>query len=646
MAGASRGAREGAGLIGVALAILGAAWVSESLVHAWVFHEGGLLYELVPHDAHDWWNKAIYGGAALALVCYALLISGRRARSLAALRLRDRAVSASSDGIVITDPTLPDNPIVHVNPAFERITGYSAREAIGRNCRVLQNGDRDQPALADLREAIREGKEWSGVLRNYKKDGTPFLNELRLAPVRDEKGRLVNHIGVLEDVTERGALEARLEHQALHDSLTGLPNRRLFAERLGRALSRPNGGAREGQAAVLFVDIDDFKSVNDSLGHWAGDELLAEFARRLKVSVRPGDTVARLGGDEFAVLLEGVAEERAAADVAERTIEELGRKPFAIGGRQILAAPSIGIAVSGHAERDWEDLLRRADLALHRAKEQGKALYRVFTPDIDERLQKRLNLEGGLREAIERGEFRVLYQPKVSIASGEIVSMEALVRWEHPERGLLPPSEFLALAEETGLIVPIGEWVLGEACRQAREWHERYPKDPPLSTSVNLSAKQFRRPDLAERVGAVLSESGLNPRALTLEITESTAMEDAPATTEALRKLKVRGVRIEVDDFGTGYSSLSYLKRFPVDYLKVDRSFVAGLGKNPEDEGIVRAVVELAHTLGLEVVAEGVETGEQLGLLREMGCELAQGHYFWGALSAEAAGELLAAYHA
>ncbi len=245
-----------------------------------------------------------------------------------------------------------------------------------------------------------------------------------------------------------------------------------------------------------------------------------------------------------------------------------------------------------------------------------------------------------------RGEFGVFYQPKVSIGSGEIVGMEALVRWEHPERGLLAPSEFLVFAEETGLIVPIGERILEEACRQAKEWQERYPKDPPLSISVNLSAKQFRQPDLAEYVGAVLRECAMDPRGLTLEITESTAMEDANATAEALRKLKVRGVRIEVDDFGTGYSSLSYLRRFPVDYLKVDRSFVAGLGKNPEDEGIVRAVVELAHTLGLEVVAEGVETGEQLGLLRDMGCILAQGRYFWGPLPAEAAEELLAAYHA
>ncbi len=315
--------------------------------------------------------------------------------------------------------------------------------------------------------------------------------------------------------------------------------------------------------------------------------------------------------------------------MAKRVIEELRREPFSIEGHQIFAIPSIGVAVSGgHAagRGSADDLLRRANLALHRAKEEGKATFCRFTPDLEESRRARLKLEGQLREALEREEFRVLYQPKVSIESGEIVGMEALVRWEHPERGMLAPSEFLELAEETGLIVPIGRWVLQEACRQAKEWQERYPKDPPLAMSVNLSAKQFRQPDLAEDVGAVLQGCGLDPSGLTLEITESTAMEDVDATAETLVKLKSMGVRIEVDDFGTSYSSLSYLKRFPVDYLKIDRSFVGGLGENSEDEEIVGAVVELAHTLGLEVVAEGVESGEQLGLLREMGCDTDPGY--------------------
>ncbi len=541
------------------------------------------------------------------------------------LKLRDRAIAASSNGIVITDPNRPDNPIIYVNQKFEQITGYGAEETVGQNCRFLAAGDREQPGVDELRLAIQEGREWSGPLRNYKKDGTPFWNELYIAPVRDEKGRIVNFIGVQKDVTERKVLEEKLAHQAFHDPLTDLPNRSLFLDRVDHALKRAE--RRGDRVAVLFMDLDNFKVVNDSLGHEVGDELLIAVAGRLRSCLRPADTAARLGGDEFVVLLEDVEDPEDATRVAVRVGEAI-RAPFRAGRHDLFVTTSVGVALGEGDGESAGDLLRNADLAMYRAKDGGKNSYAIFEPLMNEKALKRLGMEAELRRALEKKELRVYYQPKVSIRTGRILAQEALVRWEHPERGLISPAEFVPLAEETGLIIPLGRWVLEQSCRQLGEWQRLYPSDPPLGMSVNLSAAQFKRPDLGSSVAEVLRQTGLDPHTLILEITESMMVEDVGAALATLKELKSLGIKIAVDDFGTGYSSLSYLKHFPVDFLKIDRSFVAGLGRDPKDEGLVAASIELAHALKLEVVAEGVETEGQLERLRTLGCDMAQGFYF------------------
>ena len=401
---------------------------------------------------------------------------------------------------------------------------------------------------------------------------------------------------------------------------------------------------------MFFLDLDAFKVVNDSLGHETGDGLLVEVADRLVACMRPGDTAARFGGDEFAVLLEDVAGADDAVGVADRIATVLS-EPFELGGSEVYVSASVGVALGGGPSEDvagLEDLIRRADLAMYGAKKKGKAGHEVFDPSMNAAAHARLTLENDLRRAVERDEFKLFYQPKVRVAAvlpgAGIVGVEALVRWEHPERGLVSPAEFIPVAEETGLIVPIGRWILEEACRRAIEWQGIAGTDDPFVMGVNLSARQFADKGLVEDVARILGETGLAPEALDLEITESVVMDDAPTTANILRELKALGVRLSIDDFGTGYSSLSYLKRFPVDYLKVDRSFVGNIGQaggSSEDAVIVDNIVSLARGLGLRVVAEGVETAEQLARLREMGCDLAQGYYFSRPLPEGAMDEML-----
>ncbi len=456
--------------------------------------------------------------------------------------------------------------------------------------------------------------------------------------VRDDEGRVVRVAGSITDVTEQKRFEEQLLHCAFHDPLTGLPNRALFLDRLTHAVARSERRA-EHIFGVLFLDLDRFKVINDSLGHRVGDELLKGIARRVEECVRPGDTVARLGGDEFTVLLDDLVRPNDAELVAGRIQESL-RAPFRLDGHEVVTSASIGIALSLQGYERAEDIVRDADTAMYRAKADGKARHRVFDEAMHHTAVARLTLESELRRAVDRQEFEVHYQPVVSLQSGRIEGFEALVRWNHPTRGLVSPNEFIPLAEETGLINPLGLWVLREAANQAKAWQQKYPRDLPLQMNVNLSGRQFRQPDLIRDVVTVLGDIGLEPGSLRLEITESVLMETAKDSRAVLAELREHGIRLCIDDFGTGYSSLNYLHSFDIDVLKIDRSFVSRIreGRAPE---IVQTIVDLSRSLGLAVTAEGIETAEQLRQLRAMDVELGQGFYFARGLTASRADRLL-----
>jgi diguanylate cyclase (GGDEF)-like protein/PAS domain S-box-containing protein len=448
---------------------------------------------------------------------------------------------------------------------------------------------------------------------------------INAAPLHIQQGKVLSVIAVAQNVTERKRLERQLQYQAYHDSLSGLPNRHLFLDYLEQALKRAE--RREGKVAVLLMDMDNFKLVNDSLGHEAGDQLLVAVCRRLQSCLRTEDILARFGGDEFVLLMEDITYPEDVARITNRIAEEL-RKPFEIDGREVFTAISIGIALSTSGQDMPEELLRNADMAMYQAKAEGTFKYRVFEPSMHEQILKRLEMENDLRQALEREEFRVYYQPKIQLQSGKVANLEALVRWEHPERGLITPSEFIPFAEETGLIVPLGRWVLEEACKQAKRWQDEYTLDAPLAMSVNLSVKQLQHPEVVQDIERVLQECGLERNSLILDITETVLIEAALDDATSLDQLKNLGIRISIDDFGMEYSSLSYLKRLPADILKIDQSFISGIGEEESDEKLVVMIIKLAHMMGLEVVGEGVETEEQAEWLREMGCDRGQGYYF------------------
>ena len=533
----------------------------------------------------------------------------------------------------------PDGRWLQVNQSLCDIVGYSEDEFKGMTFQSITNPEDLGDFLDHLKRVLDGHVPTHQMEKRYlHKQGHEVWVLVGVSLIRDTESKCQRFIFQIQDITNRKRAEAQLVHDAFHDSLTGLPNRAWFMEQLQESLDLVRA-QRERLFAVLFLDLDRFKLINDSIGHMVGDQLLIGIANRLRHCLRPQDKVARLGGDEFTILLNGIRDAREAIDVAERVQKNLSQ-PFNLGGYETFTTVSIGIALSDLEYKRPEDFLRDADTAMYQAKSLGKARYVIFDKGMHTHAVNLLQLETDLRRAIDRNEFFIEYQPIVKLETGRLIGFEALVRWQHPERGTIPPDRFIAVAEETGSIVHIGQWVLLEACIQMKRWQEIYASETPLSISVNLSARQFGHSNLLEQITRILDATGLDPRSLELEITESIVMDNVESASVTLDKLRALGVELSIDDFGTGYSSLSYLHRLPIDTLKIDRSFVSRIGENNEKE-IVRTIIMLAQNLGMGVIAEGVETTGQLERLRELGCQSIQGFLVSKPLARAAAEKLV-----
>lgn len=552
------------------------------------------------------------------------------------LRLAANVFESSGEAIMITDAA---GVMISVNNAFTRVTGYPVAEVVGRNASMLASGRHDHEFFSDMWQSMLTTGYWRGEIWNRRRNGEIFPEWLGISSVRDAAGKITHFVGIFSDISERKATEAKIAFLAHHDPLTGLPNRLLLKDRMQQAIVH---GERSGnRVALLFVDLDRFKAVNDSFGHPAGDALLRDAAQRLLACVRDSDTISRHGGDEFLVVLTDLQNSEVPAQIAAKIMAVLGQ-PFLIESHEATISASVGIAVYPEDGAGFDELLKKADTAMYHAKAAGRNAFRFYTERMNADVQERLDLHNRLRRALERKEFVLYYQPLVELKSGRIVGAEALVRWLSPGQGLVAPGEFIAAAEHSGLIVPLGEWVLHEACRELAHWHARGRSE--LSMAVNISSIQFRRGDVEETVLRALASSGATASALELELTESVLIDGAEQVLATIKRLQSLGVRLAIDDFGTGYSSLAYLRRFAVDKLKIDQSFVRDIVSDQDDAAIVRAVIQMARSLDLNVVAEGVETDAVAAELRAMECDLVQGFHFGHPMPAAEFRELIGAH--
>ena len=577
--------------------------------------------------ASDYLVKGSVDAQLLARSIRYSLVQARMVEEVAASELRFRSVVESArDAIVLTDA---NGAIISWNNGAERMFGYSAEKIIGQPIAMLfSSGYIDihttNPQVNDLINAGLLHSDSNAVETNgVKSDQTLFPLEISVSSWKTVGG--VFYSGIIRDITERRSLEDQLTHQALHDPLTKLANRVLFRDRVEHALMRSD--RKKTEVAVLFLDLDNFKTINDTLGHASGDALLISVAERLQLCLRASDTASRLGGDEFAVLIEDTTNTESGILVAER-IREVLRTPFSIDGKQVFVGVSIGIATNSAANETPEELLRNADVAMYMAKNQGKNQHSTFESSMHDAVLRRAGLETDLRNGLRNGEFRMVYQPIIDLVTGRITAMEALVRWDHPARLDVGPEEFIPIAEECNLMPQLGRWILSAACTQAASWQDEFGSTTSFDITVNISGRQFLDDDLVDSVRSALASSRLDPRNLILEITEGTMLRNTDATINKLKELRSLGVRLAIDDFGTGYSSLSYLHRFPIDVLKIDRSFIEKINEGTEGAAMARAILSMSETLHLETIAEGIETQDQRTTLEELGCSMGQGFLF------------------